>query len=454
MSYCSVQQRLALSSTNPTASVNHMAGSPPNPPRWYHGVTGYQWLVLAVASAGWVFDTFEGQIFNITRNQMLADMLHVAASDPAVKRYGDVFLGIFLAGGTFGGILFGSLADRWGRRPTMVVTILMYSIFSGLTYFANSLWEVAVLRFLVAMGVGGEWSVAAALVAEVFPQHARTHASAIFHSTSILGTWLAALAGIWVGVNWRSAYLVGVVPALLVLWVRASVKEPERWTALAEKASKGEPVKRGSLAELLGDSRWRNRAVLGLLLAAVGLSTFWGVVVAGQDLAREFLLNQGVDKAIASEKAKAAYGYVQATGGGLGLIFFGPLAARLGRKRAFALMHVLALCIVPVVCWLPTSYGALLALLPVYGFLTLSIHAGYAIYFPELFPTHLRATGTGFCFNGGRIVSAGALVFSGWLKGLPNMELRLAVTLLALLFLLGLVVLKFLPETKGEPLPD
>ncbi|MBI3875386.1 MAG: MFS transporter [Verrucomicrobia bacterium] len=431
-----------------------MDGSPPKPLRWYQGVTGYQWLVLAVASAGWVFDTFEGQIFNITRQQLFADILGSTATQADIKRYGDVFLGIFLAGGTFGGILFGSLADRWGRRPTMVVTILMYSIFSGLTYFANSLWEVAVLRFLVAMGVGGEWSVAAALVAEVFPQHARTHASAIFHSTSILGTWLAALAGIWVGAQWRYAFLVGVVPALLVLWVRVSVKEPERWTALKNKAASSETIQRGSLGELLGNPRWRNLAVLGLLLAAVGLSTFWGVVVAGQDLAREFLIRHGTDAKVAAEKAKIAYGYVQATGGGLGLIFFGPLAARLGRKRAFALMHVLALCIVPVVCWLPTSYEALLALLPVYGFLTLSIHAGYAIYFPELFPTHLRATGTGFCFNGGRIVSAGALVFAGWLKGQPGMELRLAVTLLALLFLLGLVVLKFLPETKGQPLPE
>jgi MFS family permease len=330
----------------------------------------------------------------------------------------------------------------------------MYSIFSGLTYFANSLWEVAVLRFLVAMGVGGEWSVAAALVAEVFPTHARTHASAIFHATSIFGTWLAALAGIWVGTQWRYAFLVGVVPALLVLWVRASVKEPERWTALQAKSSRGETLRRGSLGELLADPRWRSRAVLGLLLASVGLSTFWGVIVAGQDLAREMLIRDGVPKADAAEMAKYAYGYVQATGGGLGLLFFGPLAARLGRKRAFVTMHLAGLLIVPVTCWLPSTYGHLLALLPLYGFLTLSIHAGYAIYFPELFPTHLRATGTGFCFNGGRIVSAGALVFAGWLKGLPGMDLRLAVTLLALLFLLGLVVLKFLPETKGQPLPE
>ncbi|MBI3877118.1 MAG: MFS transporter [Verrucomicrobia bacterium] len=430
------------------------AGPKPAASRWYAGVTGYQWLVLAIASAGWVFDAFEGQLFNITRQQLLADILGPTASAADIKRYGDQLLGVFLAGGAFGGILFGSLADRWGRRPTMVATILMYSVFSGLTYFAQTLGQIAVLRFLVAMGVGGEWSVAAALVSEVFPIKARAHASAIFHSTSIFGTWLAAFAGLWVGAQWRNAFLIGVVPALLVLWVRAGLKEPERWTTLAKKSAPGETPKRGSLLTLLGDPRWSKRAWLGLALAGVGLSTFWGVIVAGQDLAREFLVRHGTDAKVAAEKAKSAYGYLQATGGGLGLLFFGPLAARFGRRRAFVVMHIAALLIVPVVCWLPASYGQLLALLPLYGFLTLSIHAGYAIYFPELFPTHLRATGTGFCFNGGRIVSAGAMIFSGWLKGREGMDLRLAVTLLGLLFLLGLVFIAFLPETKDQPLPE
>src|ERR1041385_2314069 len=205
-------------STSPTTATGLSAT-----PRWYHGVTGYQWLILAIASAGWVFDTYEGQIFNITRNQLLAEILGVGTGSAEIKRYGDIFLGVFLLGGTAGGLLFGSLADRWGRKPTMVLTILMYSIFSGLTFFVTNLWQVAVLRFFVALGVGGEWAVAAALVAEVFPKHARAHASGIFHATSVLGTWLAALAGLWVASNWRWAYLIGVGPALLTLWVRASV---------------------------------------------------------------------------------------------------------------------------------------------------------------------------------------------------------------------------------------
>jgi MFS family permease len=421
---------------------------------WYAGVTRYQWLVLAIACAGWMFDTFEGQIFNITRNQMLTDILKGGASDAAVKSYGDFFLSIFLAGGTVGGLLFGSLADRWGRRPAMVVTILMYSVFSGLTFFATSLWQVAALRFLVAMGVGGEWAVAASLVSEVFPKTARAHASGIFHATSVLGTWAAALCGLAVDKQWRYAYLIGVLPALLVLWVRSAVKEPESWTESARKASTGAGSKLGSFRDLLSNPIWRRRAILGMLLAAVGLGSFWGVTVAGQDLAKDLLVRNGIAPDLAAQKAKFAYGIVQAAGGGLGLLAFGPLCVRLGRKRAFALLLTLSVIVVPATCYLPQTYSQLLVALPLFGFFTLGFHAGFAIYFPELFPTRLRATGSAFCFNGGRILAATILLVSGWLKAFPGMDLRLAVTILGSLFLFGLPILWFLPETKGQPLPE
>lgn len=420
---------------------------------WYHEVSRYQWLVLLLASAGWVFDVYEGQVFNITRHQLLADVLGAAMTEDQERFYGDVLLAVFLTGGTLGGLLFGSLADRWGRRPMLVVTILVYSLFSGLTYFATTLWEVTTLRFLVALGVGGEWAVAAALVAEVFPPRARAQASGIFHATSILGTWLAALAGLWAGAEWRYAYLVGVLPALLILLIRAKVRESEAWSQV-EASAPGQITSPGSFRELLGDSRWRQRAVLGVLLGAVGLGTFWGVTVAGQDLARATLLRQGVSREETTERAKFAYGIVQTAGGGLGLLAFGPLAARLGRRWAFTLVQIGALIVVPLTCFLPVSYNLLLGVLPIYGFFTLSMHAGFAVYFPELFPTRLRATGASFCFNGGRLLAAPVLVLSGWLKGLPGMDLRLAITLLGLLFAAGVIIVWRLPETRGQALPE
>ena len=426
-----------------------MATAPPDNGRpWYREVTRYQWFVLAVASAGWVFDIYEGQIFNITRGQLLAEVLRVPPDHPDVSYYGDVFLGVFLVGGALGGVVFGALADRWGRRPMLSATILMYSVFSGLTYFATELWQVAVLRFLVAVGTGGEWSVGAALVAEVFPARARAHAGAMFHASSVFGTWLAALAGLAVGAEWRYAYLLGVLPALLILVVRARMEEPEAWVRGRGTAAGG------SLGELLAHPTWRRRALLGLLFAATGLGTFWGVTIEGQRLTERLLLRQGVERAEAERQAKFAYGIVQTTGGGLGLLAFGPLAARLGRRRAFVVMQLAAVVIVPITCYLPETYWQMLLLLPVFGFFTLGIHAGFAVYFPELFPTRLRATGAGLCFNGGRLVAASVLVFSGWLKTLEGMDLRLAVTLLGLLSLVGVVLVGFLPETEGQPLPE
>ncbi len=412
---------------------------------WRRGVTRYEWLVLAVASAGWVFDVYEGQIFNITSGPLLAEVLEVPPDSAAVKLWRERLFGVFLAGGALGGVAFGAAADRWGRRPMLVATILLYSAFSGLTGFATELWQVILLRFLVALGTGGEWAVAAALVSEVFPARARAHGSSIFHATSTLGTWLATLTGLLV-THWSHAYFVGVLPALLIVAVRAGIRESHAWSE-----GRGDP-RRGSLRELLGTGPWRGRALLGLALATVGLGTFWGVTVAGQSLAKQTLLAEGVSEDRAERESRFAYGIVQATGGGLGLLAFGPLSARLGRRRAFVLMQLAALVVVPATCFLPTTYDQLLFILPLYGFLTLGIHAGFAVYFPELFPARLRATGASFCFNGGRLLSAGLLYFSGWLKA--QVDLEVAITLLSLLFLPGIAIALCLPETKGRPLPE
>ena len=426
--------------------------STPSPGPWYREVSRYQWLVLIIASAGWIFDTFEGQIFNIVRVDLLKDILRTGADDPLVKFWGDRMNAMFLLGGTVGGVLFGSLADRLGRRPVMIATILMYSIFSGLNYFATELWHIATLRFLMAMGAGGEWAVAAALVAEIFPQRARAHASGIFHGTSVLGTWLATAAGLAVGTHWRLAFLFGTVPALLTLWVRASVRESDRWE---HEAATKSPASPGSFRALFGDPRWRNRALLGLLFAMTGLATFWGVTVAAQDIVREFLLRIGVAAPDAAAKAKFAFGFVVTAGGGVGAVTFGAMSARLGRKPTFAMMLTGALLIVPAVCYLPRTYGQMLALLPLYGFFTFGFHGGYAVYFPELFPTRLRSTGSGVCFNGGRLLAAPVLFWIvPWLKGIPHLDLRVAVMLVSLFYLAGLIILVFLPETKGQALPE
>jgi MFS family permease len=259
---------------------------------------------------------------------------------------------------------------------------------------------------------------------------------------------MAGITGMWVGANWRYGYLIGVSPALLTLWVRASIKEPERLQA-AQK-SMGDRV--GSFRELFSHPTWRLRALCGMTLAAVGLGTFWGVTVAGQDLMSHLLTKLGWAKEAIETESKFAYGIVQATGGGLGMLAFGPICERIGRKRTFYLMQILSLIVIPIVCFLPQTHWQMLIALPVMGFVTLSIHAGFAVYFPELFPDHLRATGSSFCFNTGRLLAAPILFTSGKLKA--AFDLPVAITMLSGLFVIGILVLSLLPETKGQELPE
>jgi MFS family permease len=187
-----------------------------------------------------------------------------------------------------------------------------------------------------------------------------------------------------------------------------------------------------------------------MLLAAVGLGTFWGITVAGQDLMDKLLTELGWSRQAIDESSKFAYGIVQAAGGGLGMLAFGPLSERWGRRRTFLVLQLGALLVVPAVCYLPQSHGQMLIALPIMGFFTLSIHAGFAVYFPELFPDHLRATGASFCFNTGRLLAAPILLFSGKLKTI--FELRTAMSAMSSLFLIGLLALYFLPETRGSEL--
>src|SRR5207247_1828968 len=190
-----------------------MSTSTANAP-WYAGITSYQWLVLVIASLGWIFDVFEGQVFVSSEKQILDGLLPASTSEGTRDFYKYVALASFLIGGAVGGVFFGALADRIGRVRTMVFTILMYSLFTCLTAFSQTWWHVVLLRFLVALGTGGEWAVASALVAEVFPPKARAWSGAIFHGSSIFGTYLAIAAGLFVvpTLGWQRAFIIGALP--------------------------------------------------------------------------------------------------------------------------------------------------------------------------------------------------------------------------------------------------
>jgi MFS family permease len=472
---------------------------------WYAGITRYQWMVLIIASLGWVFDIFEGQIFVASMNEAMPSLVPAGTDQGTVSYYKNITLAAFLFGGAVGGVGFGMLSDRIGRKKTMSLTILMYSLFTCVSAFSTEWWHMAVFRFLVAMGVGGEWAVASTMVAEEFPQKARARVAGIFHASSVLGTYLAiATATLFIGnenihawakeigypsAPWRIGFGVGVLPALLIIWIRRSLKEPESWVKAKARAQEAPLEGMGRLADLFRGELLL-RTLVGVLLAAVGLATFWGVHIYGKDLLRRDIEKQYISEATEDTEALSKADraeilkphlpvikrwemlgmFLVTTGGGIGLLCFGPLCERIGRRAAFLAFHLGGLAIAVVSFQMVQGVGALMAVLPVFGFLTLGMHAGYAIYFPELYPTRLRGTGAGFCFNFGRILAAPILIISGKMQDVPKtdpsewekltnafalgLSLENTATYLSGLFLLGIVVLLFAPETKGKELPQ
>jgi MFS family permease len=447
--------------------------SAPSSAPWYSGITGYQWLVLAIASLGWIFDVFEGQVFVASMNEAMPSLLPTGTSEETSKLYNNIALGAFLAGGALGGVIFGALGDRIGRARTMVITILMYSFFTCLTAFSQTWWHVVVLRFLVALGVGGEWAVASAMVAEVFPPRARAWSGAIFHGSSVFGTYLAVAAGAFIVNNprlgWRGGFAIGALPALLTLWIRWRLREPETW--VKDKSRQAEPAAAGRIRDLIAPGIG-SRTLIGFSLAVIGLATFWGVHIYGKDFALRrsrinFELSAGLPTDASPGDRQAVWKKHQAqikndemlgmflttTGGGLGLLAFGPICEWLGRRKAFTLFHIggFALGILLFQTyrnWNSIAFGTLLVL---FGFWTLGMHAGYAIYFPELFPTRLRSLGSGFCFNFARFTTAVMLVVNGYLQQ-RHVSFETAGSFLSLLFLAGIVIAWLGPETKGTTL--
>jgi MFS family permease len=434
---------------------------------WYAGITRYQWMVLIVASLGWIFDVFEGQIFVVSDDTAMRSLLPGDPGENVVAYYNSIAYGAFLVGGALGGVLFGMLSDRIGRKRTLTYTILTYSLFTCLSAFAARWWQLAGFRFLVAFGTGGEWAVASALVAEVFPSRARARTQSIFHASSVLGTYLAVAAGSFIIANprlgwslslwgrdvaltgWRMGFLIGVVPALLIIWVRVSLREPEMW----QKTRTAPGATRGSIAQLFAPAL-RLRTLVGVGLAAVGLATFWGTHIYGKNVFQQAYQARTATEDKEVLKHVGMFGmFLVTTGGGLGLLAFGPICERLGRRGAFLLFHLGGLAAALLLFKGVSGLIAVGVVLPIFGFLTLGMHAGYAVYFPELFPTRLRSTGGGFCFNVGRILAAPVLVLSGWMQKVKGISLNDAATLLSFLFLLGVLLLLLAPETKGQELP-
>lgn len=424
---------------------------------WTQGVTRYQWLVLFVAWLGWVFDAMDATIYAIVLHPALHDLLQAGTSGGSVSSeqigwYGGIVFSIFLIGWAMGGIGFGMAADYFGRTKTLIATILMYAIFTGLAALAQEWWHLAIYRFLTALGIGGEWAAGAAIVAETWPEDKRARAAGILQSAWAAGFFLAAAFNLLLkDYGWRTLFLVGVLPAFVALLVRWWVKEPERWVQAHDRATGVGRVGLSHLAELFQPSL-RRGTLAGSTLAFVAVFGLWGATNWAPTLVRAMPDLQGLDGVTLTKNVSYAIMALNA-GALVGYLAFGPLAERFGRRPIFALMCVGSLIMLPLIYSVPRRYGDVLLLLPILGFFNNGIFSGFPIYLPELYPTRLRATGAGFCFNAGRVLASVAPFVTGWLVTTLG-SFNKAASTIALIYIVGLLVLPVAPETKGKPLPE
>ncbi|MFL5241650.1 MAG: MFS transporter [Gemmataceae bacterium] len=461
-------------------TVSHANNGQP----WWSGLTRYHYFVFTVAALGWLADCMDQNLFTLAREDAIADLLHVSATDRNVTKYATWATSVFLIGWGTGGLIFGIMGDRLGRVKTMMLTILFYSVFTGLSAWSVGVVDFILYRFLSGLGVGGEFAVGVALLAETMPDKARSYALGSLQAFSAAGNISAALVYMLVGMleqrgflhelslpgfgpaaPWRYMFLIGLLPALLALIIRGRLREPERWQAVAGDAS---PKRKGSYAELFGNQRWRKNAVVGVLLAFSGVVGLWGIGFFSGALQKIiFRESFGVEGMTGDELEGQVKFWVGVSfmvlnvGAFFGIYAFSWLSQATGRKPAFAVSFVSALLSTALVFGFMKTRGDIFWMIPLMGFCLLSLFGGYAIYFPELFPTHLRSTGTSFCYNVGRFVAASGPTALGFLAsqvygnfGEPAIRMRYAGVTMCAVFLIGLAVLPFAPETKGQPLPE
>lgn len=406
-------------------------------------LTRLQRTILLVCWLGWVFDVMDSALFNFAKVPMMTEMLGPARyklEGPQIEGQVQTW---FLIGWAAGGLLFGLLADRWGRVRTLVVTIVMYCLLTGLTALCRTPEQVMVTRFLTALGIGGEWAAGAALVAESLPNEWRARASSLLQTAAAIGPVLAALANLGLaGVSWRTLFLVGVVPALLCVLIRSRVTEPER----SGMAPSGNAF--SMLHELFTTPNLRRNAMVAMLLGVVGVTGAGIIPFWIPNLVREASLS--LSEVIVRTRTSNATMAIH-IGTLLGVFCFPALAERIGRRRAFGLFFVLSPLATALALYGGVDYARLLVLLPISTFFSIGVSAGFVLYFPELFPSRLRATGSGLGYNVGRIFSAPIPWITGVAIAALGGSVVAGVLIAASVYIVGLATLPFAPETKELP---
>jgi MFS family permease len=433
------------------------------------GVARGKWMALLAAFLGWMFDGVEIGLFPLAARPAMVELLGAGTKDhPApITQWIVGITAAFLVGAACGGVFFGWLGDRIGRVKAMVFSVATYSIFSGLCCFGQAPWQIGALRFASALGMGGEWSLGVALVMEIWPARSRPLLAGLIGAAANVGFLLiAALAWLlskpdlmnWLGAHltflfparwftqegqWRFLLFLGAMPAFLTFFIQMFVPESEKWkhaTATAPKARVPDIFAPG-LSRL---------TLLGACLAGVALLGTWGSVQQATPWAGKMAEAQHINKAGATAMTQMCAG----VGAIVGTILAALLADRFTRRGVYFALSLLSLIVCQYLFRRIDAYGApFLVAITLANGLTASYYGWLPLYLPELFPTRVRATGSGFTFNSGRILAAaGAVTVAVLYGGKEDYPKMCALT--SLIYLPGLLIIWLCPETKGKPLPE
>jgi MFS family permease len=430
----------------------------------------YQWTVLFAAWLGWGFDVFDGLLFNFVAPNCVPTLLGLPLgtkeAQDATWLWTGILSAVLLLGWAAGGILFGRVADRIGRTRTLMLTMGLYSIGTAACAFAPNIWVLLLFRIVASLGIGGEWAAGAAMVAEVVPEKRRVEAGALLYTSAQLGVFFAtqvtwfiqgwALPGNpeW---SWRVVFLCGLFPSFVAVAVRWFVEEPTRWASLKEKMTPP------TISELFASPKIRSRTFSGLAMAVPAVIMWWSInafiPVVGVGLAETEAQARGLDPHAATqlkESWKALATNIFNVGGLIGTLLTVPIAKGLGRRPMFGIY--LAGCALFIVATFVPDMPPLMRLVMYFpiGLTVFGMFGSFTYYLPELFPTRLRGTGAGFCYNAGRVLAAPGPFVVGMVVSRSD-KLDVALTALGAVAIVPVVALMLLPwvvETKDRLLED
>jgi MFS family permease len=406
------------------------------------------------AWTGWTLDGMDSFIYALVLTPALTELLPrsgVAATSSNVGLAGSILFALFLVGWGLS-FIWGPIADRFGRTKVLAATIFTFAIFTGLSAAAQNVWELAAFRFIAGVGIGGEWALAGTYVAEAWPEDRRKMGAGYLQTGYYAGFFLAAALNYTIGVHfgWRAMFLTGAVPVVVAIVILTRVKETEKWEKLEPDAT----VRTKPLREILGP-RYRRRTWVACALLTIAIVGLWAGAVYEPTAVIQLAQHAGFDKSGATKTASWATALLS-VGTILGCLLVPVLSERVGRRKTLAIYFGgMAVSIAGSFGWafyMPNGLAPFIAWLFVLGFFGGNF-AIFSLWLPEQFETRVRATAFAFCTSFGRFIGAGVNFLLG-AAILHTHTLGLPVALTAVAFVIGLFVIPFAPETRGEALPQ